>query len=265
MIGDVYGSVGRNVIKNALSQIVNNYNIDIVILNGENTTHGKSISKEHYTFYKKLGVDVITSGNHIFRLNEVVGYISSTPDLLRPLNFYTSAPGNGTYCLEYKNKVIRVTNLMGRSFMDNVNNPYEDFDNLLENDDSDIHVVDFHAEATAEKIAFAWNYDGKINGLVGTHTHVQTADNRVLPKGTAFISDLGMCGSLNSIIGGNPTEIIQKEKSGLPARFKPSNDNSLNVFSAVIIDVDNKNNKTQSIERLYITSDNLPNWFKGNL
>ncbi len=221
-IGDIYGKSGRNAIAKYLPNLVKVNKIDVVIANGENISHGSSILKKHYDFLKKQEIDVITSGNHIFHKKEVLKYIDSTKDLLRPLNMNSFLPGNGTIQITKKGKTIRITNIMGKSFMDHVNNPYESFDNLLKTDKSDIHIVDMHAETTAEKKAFAWNYDGKITCLFGTHTHTQTSDEQVLPKGTAFITDIGMTGPFHSILGANPTEIIIKEKTGIREYFQPA-------------------------------------------
>ena len=246
MIGDVFGSPGRNYLAKMLPSIRAQYNIDFVVVNGENTTHGKSILKKHYDFYKELGIDVITSGNHIYKIPEVKDYIGTTSDLLKPLNFNVLLPGNGTVEKTVKGHTIRITNLMGRVFMNPSENPYVCFDKLLLSSSSDIHIVDFHAEATSEKAAFAWNYDGQITALVGTHTHVPTADARLLPKGTAFITDLGMTGPLNSIIGANPTEVIAKEKYGSFSHFKPAKGPC--QLSAAVISIDLITKKATNIQ-----------------
>ncbi|WP_031541979.1 TIGR00282 family metallophosphoesterase [Mesoplasma photuris] len=248
MIGDVYARAGREIFESKINSIVKSNEIDVVIVNGENTTHGKGLSKEHYDFYKNLNVDVITSGNHIFKHRETVNFIDETPDLLKPVNMDSYTPGSGFYIFEKNDKKICVINFMGRTYMDNCNNPYEVMDDFLDLElDYDILLVDFHAEATAEKIAFAWNYDGIITGFVGTHTHVPTADERILPKGTAFITDLGMTGPINSVIGASPKSVIKKEKTGLPTRFEPANGPS--VLNGVIIEI-NDNNKATLIKRI---------------
>ena len=234
MIGDVYGSAGRDYLAQGLAQLRQTYPLDFVVVNGENVTHGKSINQKHYQVLKQLGVDVITSGNHIFALKETQQYIQTCDDLLRPLNLANFMPGNGTVVKTVKGLSVRVTNLMGRAFMPPVNNPYEVFDELLAcGDAADIHLVDYHAESTAEKIAFAWNYDGQISAFVGTHTHVQTNDARILPQGTAFMTDLGMTGVLNSAIGADFTNVIRKEKYGFPHHFKPAV--GPGVFAGVVL------------------------------
>ena len=243
MVGDVYGANGRVCLAKGLAKLRQTYPLDVVIVNGENTTHGKSINYQHYQAFKKLQVDVITSGNHIFALKETQKYISKTPDLLRPLNLPSFLPGNGSVVIQKQKTAIRVTNLMGRAFMPFVNNPYEAFDNLLTTCDEPIHLVDFHAESTAEKIAFAWNYDGVITAFAGTHTHVQTNDARLLPKKTAFITDLGMTGVLNSAIGADFANVITKEKYGFFNHFQPAE--GPGVFCAVVIKI--ANNKATEI------------------
>ncbi|WP_339020543.1 TIGR00282 family metallophosphoesterase [Spiroplasma endosymbiont of Atherix ibis] len=249
IIGDVYSKSGRDILEKHLKSIVKKNNINFIVVNGENISHGKGINKNHYEFLKKLGVDVITTGNHVFKIRETLEYINEVNDLLRPANMNSFNLGVGTNQYSWKNKKIRITNLTGKSFMEHVNNPYEVMNKIIEKDNSDIHIVDFHAETSAEKIAFAWNYDGIITALVGTHTHVQTADERILPKGTAFITDLGMTGPINSIIGANPEEVIYKEKTGLPVKFKPSENQG--ILCGVILSVNNEN-KAISIERLQI-------------
>ena len=238
MVGDVYGSIGRACLAKGLQKLKAIYPLDVIIVNGENTTHGKSINYQHYQEFKALGVDVITSGNHIFALKETQKYITHTSDLLRPLNLASFLPGNGTVVITKQKTHIRITNLMGRAFMPFVNNPYEAFDNLLATCDESIHLVDFHAESTAEKIAFAWNYDGVITAFAGTHTHVQTNDARLLPQKTAFITDLGMTGVLNSAIGADFANVITKEKYGFFNHFRPAE--GPGVFCAAVIAIENK-------------------------
>ncbi|QBQ07996.1 TIGR00282 family metallophosphoesterase [Spiroplasma gladiatoris] len=248
IIGDVYSKSGRDALQKHLKNIVNENQVDFIVVNGENISHGKGINKNHYDFLKNLGVDVITSGNHIFKIKETIEFIKETKDLLRPLNMYDSLPGNGSVVVEKNGLKIRITNLMGTTFMDHVNNPYEIMDKLIEKNNSDVHIVDFHAEASAEKMALAWNYDGKITALVGTHTHVQTADEQIFPKGTAYITDIGMTGPINSIIGANPDEVIFKEKTKLPTKFIPSE--NIGQVRGVLIKV--QNNKVYEIKRINI-------------
>lgn len=251
-IGDVFGKVGRNLLIKYLPQLQKKHNIDFTIVNGENITHGKSINRAHYEFLKNLKIDVITSGNHIFGNKDVVNYINE-PNciLLKPLNLNPFTPGKGTVVKECKSLKIRVTNLIGRVFMAPADNQYHIFDELIKQDGADIHFVDFHAEATAEKIAFAWNYDGRVTCVVGTHTHVQTSDNRLLPKGTAFITDVGMTGVWDSIIGLDPANVIYKQKTNLPASFIPAQIGRT-IFNGVIVTIDDKTTQATSITRISI-------------
>jgi hypothetical protein len=252
MIGDVYGGPGRKALTKLLPNFVKQEGIDFVIANGENVTHGKSIVKKHYEYLKSLGIDVITSGNHIFKNKEVLSYIDKTKDLLRPLNMNSYLPGLG-FTIQTINKVkIAVVNLLGTTFMnEKANNPYEVFDAwLAEKHEYDLLIVDFHAEATAEKMAFAWNYDGIVNLFVGTHTHVQTADERILPKGTVYLTDLGMTGAYNSIIGANPEEVIQKEKMGILSHFVPAKTGPLQMSGFMVYFDDQK--QVTNFERVFL-------------
>lgn len=266
IIGDIYSAVGRAMVEKWIPEIKNylaqkNQTLDFIIANGENITHGKSISLQHYKELKKLGVDVITSGNHIFAsTTNVINYIEEHEDLLRPLNYNPYQPGNGTILVNKNKKKIRVTNLIGRTFMDRSDNPYFSLEALLQleksdkKEKSDIHIIDFHAEATAEKLALAWYFDGKVTCVVGTHTHVQTADNRLLPKGSAFITDIGMTGAYYSIIGARTEEVTYREKTSLPAKFQPAEGEG--QFCAVILTIDDKTNKALKLQRVFITPNN---------
>jgi len=248
-IGDIFGKTGRRVIKDYLPKLKNEYEIDLIIANVENTTHGKGISRKHYQELKNYGIDIMTSGNHIFAIEETKKYINEVPDLLRPLNFNPYHPGPGTILTKIKGKKIRITNLIGNNFMPGApENPYSALEKVLNLQDWDIHLIDFHAETTAEKIALALYFDGKISALWGTHTHVQTADERILPKGTGFTTDLGMTGPYGGVIGAKPEVIFQRAKYGLPAKMTPHEDNG--QFNGVIFKFDEDSNKLLSIRRI---------------
>jgi 2',3'-cyclic-nucleotide 2'-phosphodiesterase len=248
-IGDIFGKTGRQVIRNYLPQIKKEQEIDLVIANVENTTHGKGISRKHYRELKDYGVDIMTSGNHIFAIEETRKYINEVPDLLRPANSNPYHPGPGTILTKIKGKRIRITNLMGTTFMPMATeNPYFVLEKILNLQECDIHLIDYHAETTAEKIALALYFDGKISALWGTHTHVQTADERILPKGTGFITDLGMTGPYGGVIGAKPEVIFQRAKYGLPAKMTPHEDNG--QFNGVIFEFDDDSNKLLSIKRI---------------
>ena len=248
-IGDIFGKTGRQVIKDYLPKLKNEHEIDLIIANVENTTHGKGISRKHYQELKNYGIDIMTSGNHIFAIEETKKYITEVPDLLRPLNFNPYHPGPGTILTKIKGKKIRITNLIGNNFMPSApENPYSALEKVLNLQDWDIHLIDFHAETTAEKIALALYFDGKISALWGTHTHVQTADERILPKGTGFITDSGMTGPYGGVIGAKPEVIFQRAKYGLPAKMAPHEDNG--QFNGVIFEFDEDSNKLLSIKRI---------------
>lgn len=257
-IGDIFGKTGRKVIKNYLLQLKREEKIDLVIANVENTTHGKGISKKHYeelkfTKEKKILIDVMTSGNHIFACEETQKFINEVPDLLRPLNSNPYHPGKGTVMVPLvKGKKIRITNLIGTAFMSMAaENPYFALKKIIDLQDCDIHLVDFHAETTAEKIALALRYDGQISALWGTHTHVQTADERILLQGTAFITDLGMTGPAWGVIGADPKGIIKRAERGLPAKMAPHEDEKdKGQFNGIIIEFDDINNRAISIKRI---------------
>ena len=250
-IGDIYGETGRKVLKQRLAAIKQQYQIDLTIANVENATHGKGLSQKHYRELKQLGIEVMTSGNHIFFRQETREFIKQVPELLRPLNANPYHPGNGSYLIKVKDKNIRITNLIGTSLMPSAaENPYYALEKLLQTTDCDLHLVDFHAEATAEKIALALHFDGQINALWGTHTHVQTADERILPKGTGFITDLGMTGPHGGIIGADPQVIFQRNKLGLNSHMQPFDD--YGQLNAAVFTFDDNNNQLLNIERINI-------------
>jgi 2',3'-cyclic-nucleotide 2'-phosphodiesterase len=251
-IGDIFGKTGRQVIRDCLPKLKKEYEIDLVVANVENTTRGKGISRKHYDELKKYGIEVMTSGNHIFACEETQKFIQEVPDLLRPLNSNPYHPGQGTFLTERKGKKIRITNLIGTTFMPMVaENPYFSLKKIIDLQDCDIHLVDFHAEATAEKNALALRYDGQISALWGTHTHVQTADERLLLKKTAFITDLGMTGPAHGVIGADPEGIIKRAERGLPAKMIPHKDErDKGQFNGVVFEFDPVSNQAINIQRI---------------
>lgn len=222
-IGDVVGETGRIIFQKHIKRVINQYNIDSVIVNGENSGNGgRGISKRIVDFFKHNGADIITSGNHIWDKREIYPYLAENTDLLRPANFPMGAPGVGVTTYECKGNVIGVINLQGRVFMrDDTECPFRAAESIITylKSKTNIIFIDFHAEATSEKMGLAYYLDGKISGLVGTHTHILTCDARVLPKGTAYITDLGMVGSLNSMLGMKKEPIIQRFLTQMPVRF----------------------------------------------
>src|SRR4051812_10996482 len=250
-IGDIFGRLGRHLINTGLAAIISRHDIDLVIANAENSAAGFGITREIGDELLDLGVDVMTSGNHIWDKREALDYIGVEPRLLRPANYPAGAPGNGSYLARSRDgQSVGVVNVMGRVFMLNIDNPFTGVMKEIEalRQRARIVFVDFHAEATSEKVAMGWHLDGKVTAVVGTHTHVQTADERILPKGTAYLTDVGMTGPHDSIIGVEIQAALGKFISGLPARFDTATDNPR--LNAVVIDADEHTGRATDIERL---------------
>ena len=222
-IGDIVGSPGRRIVHDRLSDIVQHRKIDLVIANGENSASGFGITPKIAEELLGLGIAVLTGGNHSWDRKEIFDYMPHEPRLLRPANFTAGNPGNGLYIGHSRANVkFAVLNLQGRVFLAPNDDPFKRADEELAKIPSDVDfvLVDMHAETTSEKIALGWYLDGRVTAVVGTHTHVTTADERVLPKGTAYITDVGMTGPHDGVIGMDKTGIIKKFLDGLPARFE---------------------------------------------
>jgi hypothetical protein len=222
-IGDVVGKPGRQALAALLRKVQEAHGIDLTVANGENAAGGFGITPETGADLFRLGVDVITSGNHIWDKKEVLGYLPKENRLLRPLNYPPGAPGYGSVVVTARDGTkVAVLNVSGRVFMHDLDCPFRatlaEIEGLA--GQTRVRVVDFHAEATSEKIAFGRFLDGRVSAVVGTHTHVQTADERVLPGGTAYISDLGMTGPAESVIGVEADIVVRKFLTGLPERFE---------------------------------------------
>ena len=258
-LGDVVGPLGIAMVQKHLPKLRSSYSIDAVVVNGENSADGKGITPRLVAFYRHNGVDVITTGNHIWAKREIYSYLAENKDLLRPANFPSAAPGVGVTTFTCKDQVIGIINLQGRVFMrDLLDCPFRTAESILTylKDKTNIIFIDFHAEATSEKSGLAYFLDGKISGIVGTHTHVQTADERILPNGTAFITDLGMCGSLNSMLGMKKEPIIDHFLTQMPVKFTV--DTSVPVIMCgVWIEVDTKTGKAIKIERVQVVDNDL--------
>ena len=250
-IGDIFGEVGRDLIHEYLQEIKEKYHIDFVIANGESATHGKGMLKKHYDELLNYGIDCLTMGNHTFDRAEILDWIEDANFLVRPANYSKYAPGVGTRVFEVNGIKIQVTNLLGRVFYDGIiNHPVEVLENIVEQSNSDIHIVDFHADATAEKICIGYEFDGRISAILGTHTHVQTADERLLDNGTAYITDVGMCGPFNQCIGMDKKNVVYRMKTGLPASFEAGG--KPGILSGVVVSF-NQDNKPTKIERLNLS------------
>ena len=260
LIGDVVGNTGRIMLQKHINRIKSDFSIDAVIANGENSSsQGRGITPRIAKFFKHNGVNVVTTGNHVWRKKEIYGYLASNTDVLRPANFPTDTPGIGVTTFMCHDSLVGVINLQGRVFMaDHIDCPFRTVKSILTylKSKTDIIFVDFHAETTSEKMAMGHFLDGKVSGVVGTHTHVQTADERVLPGGTAFISDLGMVGSLNGMLGMKKEQIIDHFLKQMPVKFEV--DSSLPVqLCGVCITVDTATGKAVGIERIKIQDNEL--------
>ncbi|MBQ3336653.1 MAG: TIGR00282 family metallophosphoesterase [Selenomonadaceae bacterium] len=253
MVGDVVGRTGRYFFMEQTPELRQAKKIDVVIVNGENAAHGKGLTPSIFSDLIKGGADIVTSGNHIWDNPKVLEIIDTEPFLLRPANYPEDTPGRGFCIFPVGRKKIGVINLAGRIFM---NPPLDDPFRLAEKilrlmrKDCDLILVDFHAEATSEKLAFANYFDGQVTAVVGTHTHVQTADEKILPKGTAYITDLGMVGAQNSILGMTVEPVIKRFLTGRPSKFEVAEGAA--VYCAVLINIDDKKNKPTKIERILL-------------
>lgn len=247
-LGDVVGQSGRKGVEDALVSLKKEHEIDLVIVNGENSAHGKGITKKIYNQFMKMGVDVITLGNHAFSKKEIIDYLPEADRLVRPANIDPEDVGQST-CIIYKNsKVIAVTNLCGEIFMHGtLENPFSTMESILNEVDADLHIVDFHAEATSEKLAFFYHFAGRITAMIGTHTHVQTADERII-NGTAGISDVGMCGAYESILGRDVGEILTRFTSDEKTQYTIAEGEA--IVCGVIIETDDKTDKCVTIQRI---------------
>lgn len=253
MVGDVFGRAGRRTFAKCTARLKQEKNIDIVVVNAENAAHGKSLT--HSTFAELLqgGADIFTMGNHVWGNKEIYELIDSEPYLIRPANFPEGTPGRGFCIYPYRAKNIGVINLQGRTFMAMMDCPFVRAEEILKqlSRECDIILVDFHAEATSEKMSLGFFLDGRVTAVVGTHTHIQTADERILPKGTAYITDLGMVGVLDSVIGLEPEACIEKFITCRGNKFVVPETGAC-VYCGVILDIDERTNLAKSIERVRI-------------
>ncbi len=251
MVGDVVGKSGRKATQEWLPILREEHSIDFVIVNGENTAGGIGITPEiARSFFTQSGVDVVTLGNHAWGKREIFPYLDEEPRLLRPANYPPGAPGNGYGLYPSRFGPVAVVSLQGRTFMEPVDDPFRAADAILEtlHHSTRMVFIDFHAEATSEKQAFGWYVAGRASAVVGTHTHVQTADERILPGGTAYLTDVGMTGPVDSIIGMRREIVIPKFLSLLPARFEVAEGES--QLCAVLIDVDPTTGYATAVRRI---------------
>ena len=254
MVGDIVGRTGRYFFMEQTPELRLTEKIDAVIVNGENAAHGKGLTPSIFEELTRGGADVVTSGNHIWDNPQVLKIIDTEPFLLRPANYPDGTPGKGSCIFRCGEKNIGVLNLQGRVFMSTplLDCPFARAEKMLAvmRKDCDIILVDFHAETTSEKLAFAYHFDGRLTAIVGTHTHVQTADERIFPKGTAYISDLGMVGAENSVLGMTTGPVIKKFMTSLPSKFEVAERPA--VYCALLIEIDDASNRAVNVRRIFL-------------
>lgn len=250
MIGDVVAKPGRLAVLERIQDLREQHDIDLAVMNAENLAGGFSVTPSLCEQLFDSGIDVMTSGNHIFDKKEAIPYIAKQPRLLRPANYPPNTPGSGMWTGVIRNTPVAVINLMGRVFMPPSDDPFRAADQLLESlpAETKVRVVDVHAEATSEKVAMGWYLDGRVSAVVGTHTHVQTADERILPEGTAYLTDLGMTGSYSGVIGMNKEDVIARFTSAIARRAEHSTSQAR--ICAAVLDIDEETGKAREIVRL---------------
>lgn len=251
MVGDIVGRPGRKTAKTLLKKYRREYNIDLILANGENAAGGNGLTRSVANELYEAGIDIITMGNHTFDKREILEFIDHEQRLLRPANYPPGTPGCGSLVFRIRNNLkMAVLNLSGRVFLPALDCPFRLGEQIAAQlrKETPLILVDFHAEATSEKIAFGWFMDGKVSAVIGTHTHVQTADERILPQGTGYITDVGMTGPRDSVLGVDKEIVIQKFITQLPVRFEVAGGPS--QLNALLLDLDETSGKTIKIERI---------------
>ncbi len=254
-IGDIFASPGRRIVSEHLRDIVEVQKIDLTIANCENAAGGHGVTPQIAEELFALGIDAMTSGNHIWDKKEIFDYIARKPRLLRPANYPPGAPGAGVVVVRAKNGVeCAIVNLQGRTYMTSTDCPFRSADAILETlGGVNVRFVDFHAEVTSEKISMGWYLDGRVSAVIGTHTHIPTADTRILPGGTAYQTDVGMTGTYDGVIGADRDIILKRFLTGMPVKMEAAKGNA--ELHSVIVDVDEANGKARSIRRHTIQGD----------
>ncbi|MBS1825095.1 MAG: TIGR00282 family metallophosphoesterase [Acidobacteria bacterium] len=258
-IGDIFASVGRKLVAEHLPFILDNERIDLAIANAENSAGGFGVTPQIAEDLLALGIHVLTSGNHIWDKREIYDHLNRQPRLLRPANYAPDLPGQGIVTVTANNGVqCAVINLQGRTYMPATDCPFRKADELLTTLDPSVKVrfVDFHAELTSEKMAMGWHLDGRVSAMVGTHTHVPTADTRILPRGTAYQTDCGMTGPYDSVIGVDKDPVLRKFLTSLPVRFDTAKDNP--QLHSVIVDVEPDTGRATAVKRYVVKQDGSP-------
>jgi metallophosphoesterase (TIGR00282 family) len=257
-IGDIVGKPGREMVRRGLRGLIERYDIDLTIANAENSANGFGVTKEIGDTLLEWGVDVMTSGNHIWDKKEAIEYIATEPRLLRPANYPPGTPGRGSYVAQTGDgRAVGVINAMGRVFMLPIDDPFQIVLKEIEaiRHRTKVIIVDFHAEATSEKVAMGWHLDGKVTAVLGTHTHVQTADERVLPNGTAYLTDSGMTGPHDSIIGMEKEPSLGRFLNAMPSKFEPATGNPR--LNGAVVTADDRTGRATQITRISIGEKDL--------
>jgi metallophosphoesterase (TIGR00282 family) len=246
-IGDINGRPGRSAVKQLLPDLVNEYNLDLVVANIENASAGNGLTVDNYEDLKKTGIDVFTSGNHIWDRKEAIPLLENTKEpIMRPANYPAGVPGKGFWDIRIKQQKVRIINLMGRVFIkEDLDDPFKKADEILNDSKYFLTIIDFHAETTSEKRALGYYLDGKVGAVIGTHTHVPTADAQILPKGTAYITDVGFVGPQESILGVTKEIVIDRFLTQMPNSFETAS-GPVTEFNAVLMKADSE--KIISIE-----------------
>ncbi len=250
-VGDIVGKPGRRALRMWLPRLMEEYGTDLVVANGENGAGGFGLTREVALEILDMGVDVITSGNHIWDKKEFLPVLDQLERIIRPANYPPGVPGKGW--LEVRTPAgfpVVVVNLEGRIFMDPLDCPFRKADEILKQHPEKVVVIDFHAEASSEKMALAWHLDGRVSAVVGTHTHVQTADEQILPSGTAYITDLGMTGPSLSIIGMKPQDPLKRFLTHLPSRFEVAKGPV--QFNALLVEINPATRKATALKRIFL-------------
>ena len=257
-VGDIVGKPGREMVRKGLRALVEEHEVDLVIANAENSANGFGITKDIGDTLLEWGVDVMTSGNHIWDKKEAIDYIATEPRLLRPANYPAGVPGRGSYVAQTGDgRAVGVINVMGRVFMLNIDDPFAVVQREIDaiRHKTRVIIVDFHAEATSEKIAMGWHLDGKVTAVFGTHTHVQTADERILPNGTAYLTDAGMTGPHDGIIGMEREPSLGRFLNAMPSRFEPATGNPR--LNGVVVSADDRTGRASAVKRISYSESEL--------
>lgn len=259
-LGDIVGAPGRELIEDNLTKLKDKYRPHIIIANGENAAGGRGINEKILKQLFQSGINIITMGNHTWDQKEIFEFIDEYKYLIRPANYPAKTPGSGYTIFHFNSYKLAVINVQGRTYLPPLDCPFTKTLELIEiiKKETQNIIVDFHAEATSEKQAMGWFLDGKVTAVIGTHTHVQTADERILPKGTAYITDVGMVGPYDGILGMKREQVIDKFITQLPQRFEVDNSERWQI-NGIIIDVDPGTGKALKVERLRFDSEN-PIW-----